>query len=170
MEKIKKIIELGRIASSFKKKRKIIGLVTGVFDVLHYEHVEFLSFAKTKVDILIIGLESDKNVKLFKGDKRPIFDFNKRSFVLSRIDCVDFIFKIPDIKKDKLTHPYYPEIYNDITKKVRADVLITNINQDSSWQEKKQRTENLKIKFISCNKKSKTSSSKIISQIIEIDR
>lgn len=165
MEKIKTITELSHIIDSLKKKEKVIGLITGVFDVLHFEHIELLSFAKKKVDVLIVGVESDKNVKLFKGEKRPIFDFNKRSFVLSRIDYVDFIFKIPDIKKDKLTHPYYPEFYNGITKKIKADILITNISQDSLWKEKKQRAKELKIKFISYNKKSRTSSSKIISQI-----
>jgi len=47
-------------------------LVTGVFDVLHSEHVNFLQKAKALGDFLIIGIESDVRVKKLKGESRPV--------------------------------------------------------------------------------------------------
>jgi D-beta-D-heptose 7-phosphate kinase/D-beta-D-heptose 1-phosphate adenosyltransferase len=157
MEKIKTISELGKI----QKKGKTVGLITGVFDILHYEHVQFLSFAKKKVDILIVGIEPDSNVKLFKGSNRPIFNFNQRAFVLSSLECVDFVFKIPVIKKKQSS---YSEFYKNIIERIGSNVLILSIANDGFFKEKKVITEELKMKIISYNKKGKTSSSKIISQ------
>jgi len=46
-------------------------LITGVFDVLHEEHVKFLLEAK-KLGTLIVGIESDQRVRQLKGNNRPI--------------------------------------------------------------------------------------------------
>lgn len=168
MNKIKTIFQLNKIVNSLKKKRKTVGLITGVFDVLHFEHVEFLSFAKKRADFLIIGIESDENVKLFKGKGRPLFDFKKRVSVLSAMECVDFIFRVPKIKKDILTHPYYPEFYKKIVENVGPDFLISNISSDRFWKEKKQRAKKLNIKFIVYDKKPTISSSQIVSTLLKL--
>ena len=47
-------------------------LVTGVFDLLHQEHINFLTKAKAVGDILVVGLETDTRVKQLKGFNRPI--------------------------------------------------------------------------------------------------
>lgn len=161
MKKIKTISQLGEI----KKNGKGIGLITGVFDILHYEHVQFLCFAKKKVDILIIGIECDNNVKLFKGSKRPIFNFNQRASVVSSLECVDFVFKIPEIKKGKTN---CSEFYKNIIKKINIDVLFASSIKDGSYKQKKKSAQELKIKFIGYNNKSKVSSSEVISRIMEI--
>ncbi len=57
---------------------KKIGLITGVFDVLHKEHERFLREASEAVDELWVGLESDRRVKKLKGEKRPIYQQDKR--------------------------------------------------------------------------------------------
>ncbi len=46
-------------------------LITGVFDVLHEEHVKFLLDAK-KLGTLIVAIESDGRVRQLKGNNRPI--------------------------------------------------------------------------------------------------
>jgi len=155
MKKIKTILELSKI----KKNGKSIGLITGVFDILHYEHVQFLCFAKKKVDVLIIGIECDSNVKLFKGNKRPIFNFNQRALIISSLECVDFVFKIPEIKKGKTN---CSEFYENIIKSINIDVLFASSVKDGSWEQKKKSAKELKIKFIGYNKKSKVSSSGIV--------
>jgi D-beta-D-heptose 7-phosphate kinase/D-beta-D-heptose 1-phosphate adenosyltransferase len=162
MKKIKTISELGKT----KKKVKSIGLITGVFDILHYEHVEFICFAKKKVDILIIGIECDSNVKLFKGKDRPIFNFNQRVFVVSSLECVDFVFKIPEIKKSKTS---CSEFYKNIIEDINIDVLFASSVKDGSYKQKKKSAKELKIKFIGYNKKSKVSSSGIASEVLSIN-
>src|SRR3990172_12032671 len=53
---------------------KKIVLVTGVFDLLHDEHRNFLKVAKKAGDFLIVGLESDTRVRALKGVGRPVHD------------------------------------------------------------------------------------------------
>lgn len=165
MKKIKTISELSKICNNLKKKKKSTGLITGVFDILHCEHVQFLRFAKKKVDMLVVGIECDSNVKLFKGRQRPVFNFNQRASVLLELKCVDFIFKIPKIKNAESN---YSEFYKRIIEKIGLDALIASTSKDDSWREKKKSAKELKIKFIGYNKKFKVSSSEVISRVMAI--
>jgi len=165
MKKVETISKLEEISNQFKKKKKTVGLITGVFDILHYEHVQLLSFAKKKVDVLIVGIECDENVRLFKGKDRPIFNFNQRSSVLSSLECVDYIFKIPAIKKEQSG---YSDFYKNIIKKIDIDVLIASIAKDSSWMEKKKSAKELNIKFIGYKGKPNVSSSEVASRVMAI--
>lgn len=162
MKKIKTISELSGICG---KRGKTAGLVTGVFDILHFEHVQFLSFAKKKADVLIVGIECDDNVKLFKGEKRPIFNFNQRASVVSSLECVDFVFKIPEIKKKESD---YSGFYKKIIKDINIDVLFASAFKDGSWREKKKSAKELGIKFISYNRKPGISSSEVALKVLDI--
>ena len=150
MDKVKTILQLKSL------KGKKVGLVTGVFDILHFEHVQFLEFAKKKADILIVGLESDENVRIFKGKGRPIFKFKERASVLSALECVDFVFEVPKIKGSM------DSFYGTIIEQIGPDVLFSAIKADSSWKQKKNKAEELGIKLIAYGKKPKISSSAIL--------
>lgn len=153
MDKVKDISQLKKL------KGKRVGLVTGVFDILHFEHVRFLEFAKKKADILIVGLESDENVKLFKGKGRPIFKFKERASVLSALECVDSIFKIEKIRGSM------DSFYGTIIEEVGPDILFSAVRADSSWRQKKKKAEELGIRFVSYDKNPGISSSDIISAL-----
>lgn len=93
---MKKIISLNSLKSYIlNHKSKIIVLVTGCFDILHFTHKDFLKTAKQQGDLLIVGLESDKRVKKLKGDNRPINTLKTRSKNLAQLKWVDFIFPLP---------------------------------------------------------------------------
>ena len=66
-------------------------MATGTFDLLHMGHIYFLKEAKKQGDILIVGLNSDKSVKMNKGPKRPINNQKNRAEVLSALEIVDYI-------------------------------------------------------------------------------
>ena len=42
-----------------KSKKKIIGMIHGVFDVIHYGHILYFKEAKSKVDCLIASVAFD---------------------------------------------------------------------------------------------------------------
>ncbi len=163
--KIKTIPDFRKMRSSFKRERKTVGMVTGCFDILHYEHVNFLSFAKRHADVLIVGLESDRNVRLFKGIERPVFSFKERAFILSSLEFVDLIFKVPDLKNNEPRDLFY----ESLMKNINPDILITNIFQDRFWKEKKKITDKLGIKLVKHDKKPKISSSKIYNEILSLN-
>lgn len=70
---------------------KNIVFTNGCFDILHSGHIKNLLFAKSKGDILVIGLNSDESIKRLKGSDRPINSIDERTTMLSLFDFVDYI-------------------------------------------------------------------------------
>jgi cytidyltransferase-like protein len=62
-----------------------VGLVTGVFDILHQGHAQFLIQALNNCDRLYVGLETDARVLQMKGTKRPIYSQVLRQVRLSSL-------------------------------------------------------------------------------------
>ena len=62
----------------WKNTSKSIVFTNGCFDLLHRGHIDLLEKAATFGDILIVGLNSDKSVKIIKGTDRPIESENVR--------------------------------------------------------------------------------------------
>ena len=72
-------------------KQKTV-FVSGVFDILHYGHVDFLRRAKSLVGDkgkLIVAVHDDESVRLHKGKNRPIHGLSERVKVLEAIRYVD---------------------------------------------------------------------------------
>jgi len=91
--------------NDFLKKLKIIRpegkrivFTNGCFDILHIGHVRYLQRAKSEGDILVIGLNSDRSVRIIKGAKRPVISEGQRAEVLASVAFVDYIilFDEPD--------------------------------------------------------------------------
>jgi len=53
--------------------------------------VRYLSEAKKREILSVIGLNSDSSVKMIKGDKRPVTPEDQRAEVLSALFFVDYI-------------------------------------------------------------------------------
>lgn len=73
-----------------------VGLATGVFDLLHIEHLRFLAKAKSLGDKLIVGVETDSRVSRMKGNHRPINPQAIRVEQLESLKVVDDVFSLPD--------------------------------------------------------------------------
>lgn len=86
--------ELAQRLSSMRQGKKVV-LVTGVFDLFHEEHRNFLRRAKAAGDILIVGLESDARVQELKGADRPVQDQVTRLRQLTDFSSVDFAEILP---------------------------------------------------------------------------
>ena len=61
----------------------------GCFDIVHRGHIELFKYAKSLGDKLVVGIDSDKKVKLDKGQNRPINWVEDRKFILESIRHVD---------------------------------------------------------------------------------
>lgn len=88
-DKLIKLHTKEEIVSATKNKK--IVFVNGCFDVLHPGHIELLKFAKSKGEVLVVGLNSDSSIKRAKGDSRPIIGQSDRATVLAELQCVDYI-------------------------------------------------------------------------------
>jgi D-beta-D-heptose 7-phosphate kinase/D-beta-D-heptose 1-phosphate adenosyltransferase len=68
-----------------------IVFTNGCFDVLHAGHVAYLAEAKQLGDVLVVAINSDEQVRLQKGEGRPVFGEPDRAEVLAALECVDYV-------------------------------------------------------------------------------
>ncbi|MCM8809008.1 MAG: D-glycero-beta-D-manno-heptose 1-phosphate adenylyltransferase [Candidatus Omnitrophica bacterium] len=109
MYKIKTIEEIKKISSKLKKQGKIIVFTNGCFDIIHPGHIKVLKRAKSIGDILIVGLNSDKSVKMLKGKGRPIIDQKRRCEILSCFSMIDYIVVFKEKTPEKLIKKILPD-------------------------------------------------------------
>ncbi|AXH09190.1 bifunctional heptose 7-phosphate kinase/heptose 1-phosphate adenyltransferase [Malaciobacter halophilus] len=109
---IKTVQDIEKISERLKKQNKKIVFTNGCFDILHKGHVSYLDVAKSFGDVLILGLNSDDSVKRLKGENRPINTQDDRAYIVSALECVDYV-----VIFDEDT-PY------ELISKVQPDVLV----------------------------------------------
>ena len=88
---VKSIKELVEIRNNLKNENKKVVFTNGCFDILHAGHVDYLTKAKEKGDILIVAVNSDASVKRIKGALRPIVPQHERAFIISFLKPVDYV-------------------------------------------------------------------------------
>ena len=94
-------------------KQKKIVFTNGCFDLLHLGHIDYLSKAKDCGDVLLVGINTDRSVKMLgKGSNRPITDENARATIIAALHFVDAV-----VLFDEET-PY------ELIKTVQPDVLV----------------------------------------------
>ena len=101
------------------ENQQIKVLVTGVFDILHQEHIIFLKKAKKLGNYLVIGLESDVRVSQMKGVNRPVNNQFTRVNNLEKLKIANEIFVLPE-KFSK------PEDHINLIKKVKPKFLAVS--------------------------------------------
>jgi len=107
---IDKISTLLSVVDKEKAIGKSIVFTNGCFDIIHSGHVFILQQAKSKGDILIVGLNSDASIKSFKSSDRPICDELDRAYVLASFSCVDYIYIFDDDTPEKIIKDISPDI------------------------------------------------------------
>ena len=109
-----KIINSENIIStleSIQKEHKKIAFTNGCFDIVHKGHITCLNQAKSRADILWVGLNSDSSVSYLKGEGRPINDEAARAFLLANLICVDFITIFSQNTPVDLIKQIKPDVY-----------------------------------------------------------
>jgi cytidyltransferase-like protein len=157
---VNKYYSFNELLKKIPRKKKII-FVHGIFDILHKGHIILFSEAKKLGDILVVGLDHDDTARILKGNERPINKFNARMFVISHIEEVDYIFKIPSIKGIKDISGFYRNIY----QKLSPDIVATCINAGKYGKDKKKQADLLNIKFVNIPKIYKPNTSDVINRL-----
>lgn len=79
-----------------KDDLKRVVLVTGVFDLFHAEHLNFLRRARQIGNYLVVGVESDERVRETKGPHRPIQPASERLQAVRNSGVVDVAAILPE--------------------------------------------------------------------------
>ena len=103
--------EIVKIVREGQKNGKTFVATNGCFDILHVGHVRYLQKTKSLADFSIVMLNSDKSVKLIKGDSRPINNQDDRAEILTALSCVDYVVLFEEKSPASLLENIKPDIY-----------------------------------------------------------
>ena len=114
-----------RFIKDFKQLRKVVDhlrglglkivLTQGTYDMVHIGHARYFEAAKAHGDILIVGVDSDKKVRVRKGPDRPVVPQSERLEMVAHMRGVDIV----TLKEQH--HPHW-----HLIKTVRPDILIAS--------------------------------------------
>ena len=107
-----------KLSDLHQEGTKIV-LATGVFDILHHEHIRFLQKAKELGDFLVVGLESDVRVRKIKGEGRPMFPQEERKDSLRALGIADEVFVLPENFDT-------PEEHQQLIKEIQPDFFAVS--------------------------------------------
>jgi rfaE bifunctional protein nucleotidyltransferase chain/domain len=88
-----------------------IVFTNGVFDLLHYGHLQYLMAARALGDHLIVGLNSDRSTRGNKGPLRPLVHEAERGALLAALRPVDGVVLFDEPTAEQLVTALRPDVY-----------------------------------------------------------
>lgn len=101
---------IARVAIARKNGARIV-LANGCFDLLHVGHIRYLEGAKGLGDLLVVGVNSDEQVRAQKGGGRPFMPERERAEIIASIRAVDFVTVFPEPSVEQLLLAIRPDIH-----------------------------------------------------------
>ena len=137
------------------RMKKIIVYTSGTFDLFHYGHLNVLKKAKALGNYLIVGVSTNKLVKLYKGTN-PILNYNQRAAIIKELKCVNKVIKQESFFDVKQLRPF------------KIDVIVLGDDwKGKSFPELENALKELKIKIIYIPYTKRLSTSRIKKRIIK---
>ena len=99
-----------RVAIDRQNGRKIV-LANGCFDLFHVGHIRYLAGAKAFADCLIVGVNSDDQVRKLKGANRPLMPERERAELISSLRFVDYVTIFPEPTVEELIRAVRPNFH-----------------------------------------------------------
>lgn len=90
---------------------RVVVWTNGTFDLLHSGHVSSLQQARALGDVLVVGVNSDRSVKAYKGPTRPILNEHERAAMLAALECVDYVIVFDDDTPAESLAKLQPDIH-----------------------------------------------------------
>lgn len=118
---------LARVIDGLKQLKYKVVVTIGTWDLLHIGHVRYLRNAKSRGDVLVVGVDSDSTVKRYKGSLRPIVPYGERCEMLTYQTCVDLVTPIDDVDKKGIWK-------YGLIKRIKPDVFVAVENSYSKRQ------------------------------------
>ncbi|MCP5022107.1 MAG: D-glycero-beta-D-manno-heptose-7-phosphate kinase [bacterium] len=112
--------DVAGVMEEWRRKGKRVVFTNGCFDVIHAGHVSYLRFARSKGDVLIVGVNSDESVSRLKGPTRPVNCIDDRLQVLAAMEMVDAVVAFGE------------DTPKNIIERVTPDVLV----KGEDWADK----------------------------------
>jgi rfaE bifunctional protein nucleotidyltransferase chain/domain len=102
---------LAAILAGLRASGKLVVLTNGVFDLLHVGHTRCLEDAKSRGDILVVAVNTDKSAEALKGKGHPVVPEEERMEVLAALSFVDYVTCFEEASADALLQQLQPNLY-----------------------------------------------------------
>src|ERR1700683_4658886 len=101
--------ELLAIRETARAAGKTVVHCHGCFDIVHPGHIQYLEFARSLGDILIVSVSADTHVN--KGPSRPLIPDDLRAASVAALECVDWVYINSDPTAVELLNALRPDVY-----------------------------------------------------------
>ena len=105
------IVEIVNRVSPARDTGATVVLANGCFDLFHVGHVRYLAGAKGLGDLLVVGVNSDRQTRLLKGAGRPYIPEDERAEIVAALRCVDFVTIFDDPTVEDLIRTLRPDFH-----------------------------------------------------------
>lgn len=141
--------KLGEIINHCRGLGVKIVLTQGTYDMVHIGHARYFEEAKKHGDLLVVGVDSDKKVRVRKGPDRPVVPQEERLEMVTHLRSVGIV----TLKEHNMPRWH-------LIKTVRPDVLIiTKETQDKYSKEEMKEISSYCGKIVTLNPMATTSTS-----------
>jgi rfaE bifunctional protein nucleotidyltransferase chain/domain len=103
--------ELIQRAGDERARGSAIILANGCFDLIHAGHIRYLAGAKELGGYLVVGVNSDEQVKKLKGEHRPFIPQDERAEIVSAFRFVDAVTIFDEPTVEQLIDAIRPEFH-----------------------------------------------------------
>ena len=86
-------------------------LANGCFDLLHVGHIRYLAGANALGDILVVGINSDRQAKALKGEARPYMPASERAEIVASLRFVDVVTIFDEPTVEELIRAIRPDFH-----------------------------------------------------------
>jgi D-glycero-beta-D-manno-heptose 1-phosphate adenylyltransferase len=110
-ERIVDRIRMAEVVDQARQDGSRVVLANGCFDILHAGHVRYLVGARALGDLLVVGVNSDRQVSVLKGSGRPIMPEADRAEIVAALEAVDFVTIFDEPTVEALLLALKPDIH-----------------------------------------------------------
>ena len=108
------VLERGQLIEEIARVRQTgasVVLANGCFDLFHAGHIRYLAGAKAIGGVLVVGINSDEQVRRLKGPNRPYISEDERAEIVSALRFVDFVTIFPEPTVEELILAIRPDFH-----------------------------------------------------------
>lgn len=125
-----------------------IVFANGCFDLLHVGHLRYLNGARDLGDLLVVGINSDRQARLLKGEGRPFVTEGERAELVAALRSVDYVTIFDEPTVEHLLTAIRPDVHakgtdytvdtvpeRDVVRSYGGEVAIVGDPKDHSTSE-----------------------------------
>jgi rfaE bifunctional protein nucleotidyltransferase chain/domain len=149
---------LASIVGGLRASGKVVVMTNGVFDLLHVGHTRCLEDARSRGDLLVVAVNTDRSAEVLKGRGQPVVPEDERMEVLAALTFVDYVTSFEEQTADALLDQLRPNLYakgSDYTLKTLPE---------------KDTLKNLDIKAVFVGDKKSHSTTKLLQKIQKLKK